>query len=110
MTQEKNNGLYSGNERGAEIKRDVYKGFTYKILDMGTHPCAYVQIPKDHMLYNVGYDSIRIDVHGGLTYAGLGKGKEEGEYWIGWDYAHLGDYYDHDKITTVSGDKKWTIP
>lgn len=91
-----------------EVKRAVYKGFTYKILDLGRHPTAYVEIPKGHILFNVGYGDIRIAVHGGLTYSGSEKGKG---YWIGWDYAHFDDFYNMPEgmMSHVLKGKKWTV-
>lgn len=53
----------------------------------GGHLCGYVQIPKDHMLFEKHYDDIQIDVHGGLTYSNFYKD----EYWIGFDCAHSFD-------------------
>ena len=46
--------------------------------------CGYVTIPKSHPCYNMGYDDIPIDVHGGLTFS-------NGEGCFGFDCAHAGD-------------------
>ena len=73
-----------------------YKGYNYYVLSQGTHPCGYVEIPKNSKYFNVDYDNIPVECHGGLTY---GRGFLVGEatiddnrYFIGWDYAHYGDY------------------
>lgn len=61
--------------------------------------CAYLGCPKDHPLAGFDYDSIPMQVHGGLTFAGEGKGGggwPEGWYWYGWDYAHAGDRSTYD--------------
>lgn len=80
------------------------------------HYCAYVRLPnnhsyvkllskqkwfalgKGHRHYHYNYDAVPVDCHGGLTFGdkiptknksvqGFTKG-----WWIGWDYAHYGDY------------------
>ena len=73
-----------------------HKGYNYYVLNQGTHPCGYVEIPRDSKYFNVDYDEIPVECHGGLTY---GRGFLVGEatiddnrYFIGWDYAHYGDY------------------
>lgn len=72
-------------------------GYNYWALNLGTHPCCYVEIPKGHKYYNVDYDDIDIYCHGGLTYSrsylGGVTGDEPTDRWfIGWDYAHYGDF------------------
>jgi hypothetical protein len=96
-------------DRKMEILQDEkYKGYRYIILSLGTHPTAYIEIPKGHNLYGQDYDDIDINVHGGLTYARHQLMGIDGENWyIGWDYAHAGDYYGGN-IITRSTDKKWT--
>ena len=84
-----------------------YRGFPYCITSTGTHPCAYVGIPKGHPLYGKHYDRKEMDrisaiAHGGLTYSERNiplKG-----FWnIGWDYAHYGDC-----CAGISEGRKWT--
>ena len=74
----------------------TYKEYNYYVLSMGTHPCGYIEIPKSSKYYNVDYDNIPIECHGGLTYSSnyLGSIANECEerYFIGWDYAHYMDY------------------
>lgn len=43
-------------------------------MSLGTHPTAYIEIPKTNNLFGKSYDEIYdigidIDVHGGLTYS-----------------------------------------
>ncbi len=93
--------------------RDLY----YMILDLGTHPTAYIGVEKGHKLYGEKYDDVDIDVHGGLTFCGIYetiyfKDPLYNEiYWFGWDYAHMGDYLGWDSITPAGlrspTDKKW---
>ena len=71
-------------------------GFDYYVANMGgSHPCAYVVLDKNHIFNGVPYDDIPVQCHGGLTYGDSrleGVKLEDGEYVIGWDFAHWGDY------------------
>lgn len=78
------------------VTTGIYKGYSYYILTMGTHPTAYIEIPKESRYYAKFYDDIDdIDVHGGLTYSDkrlyTDKGIFEG-WFIGWDYNHYDDF------------------
>ena len=105
-----------------ERKREVlatgyYFGLLYYVLSLGTHPTAYVKIPKDNWLCTVkNYDDIPIECHGGLTFRKdylyiTDNQKIEGEF-IGWDYAHCGDYApyyeDLPSMGLAEKSKKWT--
>lgn len=74
----------------------VYKNYYYAITSLGTHPCAYVEIPKDNLLYKIDYDCVddKINCHCGCSYVGYGLpcGIKENEWFIGWDYGHCCDY------------------
>ena len=54
-----------------------------------------------------------LPVHGGVTFTGClsstsGKLKKfENRFFIGWDYAHLGDYVEG--VFQWFDDKKWTV-
>ena len=65
----------------------LYRGFHFYILTMGSHPCAYIDVGHSEFLAD------EINCHGGITY---GNNKlatvPEKSYFIGWDYAHNGDY------------------
>ena len=94
---------------------DKYKNYKYYILNLGTHPTAYIAIPKGHKLYGQDYDDIYdicdIDVHGGLTYSSHNLlGIDSEDWFIGWDYAHCYDYsgyYDKNDFLNENT-KKWT--
>ncbi len=92
----------------------LYLGFQFYILNLGTHPTAYIEIPRTSKLYGKGYNDIDLDVHGGLTYANSDlNGVKNNSWFIGWDYAHCGDYYGYDirwKGTELDSEnnKKWT--
>jgi len=66
-------------------------GFKAEVIatDMG-HRCGYVTVPKDHPWHGKTYNDVDLDVHGGLTYAGM----EDGDWWFGYDCAHFGDARD----------------
>lgn len=67
-------------------------GYHYCIVSFGSHPCAYVEIPKDHPCYGLNYEQIKVSCHGGLTYSEKGIGSLFPDaFWIGWDYMHFGD-------------------
>lgn len=69
-------------------------GFQYYIVSYGTHPCCYIRIPQDHELFGKHYDDIEdVYCHGGLTYSEDHLLDLEKGWYIGWDYAHLGDYH-----------------
>jgi hypothetical protein len=84
------------------------------IIDLGSHPVAYVGIPPTHKYSGVDYenwpDDLQVCVNGGFTYAShggtfaLNDPLDKDHYWIGWDYAHYGDHLGYDKVT--SG-RKW---
>lgn len=89
--------IYKKDRESKVLDKGTYKGFDYIILSLGTHPCAYVNIPANHKYFEKDYDSIDIDCHGGLTYANKKVTKSDIEgWWIGWDYAHSGDFYGYD--------------
>ena len=94
-----------------------YMGYQFYIMNLGTHPTAYVEIPATNKLFGKSYDEIYrmgidIDVHGGLTYSDneLNNVKEN-SWFIGWDYVHYGDYAGYEErfpMELITGGKKWT--
>lgn len=88
--------------------------YTYYILNLGTHPTAYIDIPKSHKYYEKDYNDIDLPVHYGLTYARshlyIAKDKKINGWFLGWDYAHAGDYAGYYKPYEFLGleSKKWT--
>lgn len=90
-------------------------GLLYYILNLGTHPTAYIRIPKNNKFYGKEAGKIDVDVHGGITYSEEGlyveKGKEVEGWFIGWDYGHYGDYLGFEEKYPQqykTGGKKWT--
>lgn len=73
-----------------QLMHGTWRGFDYYVLNLGTHPCAYVDISEyEGEPLNVE----KIDCHGGITYLEqyLATVDRKGEF-IGWDYAHCWDY------------------
>ena len=70
----------------------------------GGHWCGYAAVPPGHPWYGVPYseyDTVNVDVHGGLTYSDACQGHvchvpKPGEpddvWWFGFDCNHSGDY------------------
>ena len=98
-------------ERKIEVLATGYCfGLLYYILNLGTHPTAYIKIPG-----SINIDKDKLDVHGGITYSKnhlwiSENQKIDGEF-IGWDYGHYGDYAGYEEILPKeirTGGKKWT--
>ncbi len=86
-----------------------YRGIPFYVLSFGTHPCAYVDIAPAGITFANPDD---ISCHGGVAYTDKRLATVEGEgIFIGWDYAHCGDYdgyrgamYEY----AFGATKKWT--
>lgn len=65
--------------------------------------CGYVGVPKSHPLFEKDYEKPDVSVHGGLTFANVCSGDEQGIchlvepgeddniWWFGFDCSHYGD-------------------
>ena len=90
-----------------------YKGYNFWIISYGTHPCAYVEIPKGHPYYGKcdceAFD-LPIDVHGGITYGdyGLHPIVDTEKFLLGWDYNHYEDYSCKNHYLFMDNGKMWT--
>ena len=100
------------------LKKGEYKGYKYVIISYGTHPCAYVCIPKKHKYYEKSIDELmEVCCHGGITYSNSDLIYNplvlKDSWWIGWDYAHCYDYSgryisDSNMNSIFKDNKKWT--
>ena len=105
--------IYSANRLNPpeRIAEGEYKGFTYYVLNLGTHPCAYVDV-SNTSFHGMDYGTIDIECHCGLTYASNRLFTVEKEGWfIGWDYAHYCDfagYYLNSLVEISTQGKMWT--
>ena len=88
-----------------------YKGLHFYVLNLGTHPCAYVDV-TDTDLNGKDYESIDIECHCGLTYSREYLHTVDKKGWfIGWDYAHADDFSGDYALTLgylFSHTKRWT--
>lgn len=84
---------YKNEWRVEVLANGQYKGYNYWILSLGTHPTAYVEVPRGHPYWFKNYNDIPVCVHGGLSYSrNYLSDLNSGEWTIGWDYMHFGDY------------------
>ena len=105
--------IYDINRTLEVIYSDYFAGYKYFIINYGTHPCAYIEIPKDHPFYGVSYidieDNYNIKVHGGFTYSNDSFLLLDHTWILGWDYAHCNDYSIYAENCSFLHDlKKWT--
>ena len=90
----------TGNKPVVE-KRFEYRGYPCVVIFQTIgHRCGYVGLPKNSKYYEVGYDEIDIDCHGGLTYASdrLYEQNDTDIWWIGFDCAHCDDSKDYESL------------
>lgn len=96
-----------GDRLDGEILADgTYKGYEVRVISYGTHPCCYVKLEDGHKYHRKDWYDVNIGVHGGITFAEEVSGEQRWSdgWWIGWDYAHVGDCFypmDSGKTYTV---------
>lgn len=95
------------------IAEGTHINFKYYIYSMGTHPCAYVDVtgtPYAGMNYLDDNFIDNLVCHGGITYSegDLHDLDIKNHWYLGWDYAHFGDWYGDDPLCNLNH-KKWTI-
>lgn len=104
--------LFYNSKREVRIGR--YMGYFY-IIQGVNYPCAYVKIPSCNKTFYMNpnaFDMIR--VHGGITYgdtyypSSSVEARNNKDWFIGWDYAHLGDAMDFGDVMKLEG-KHWTL-
>jgi len=97
------------------LENKEYEGYEYYIITLGSHPCCYVLLPKGHKYHGKFYDDIPIRCHFGLTYSEPTLFRNNiitgGEWVIGWDYAHFGDYsvFHLPLLESTQNGHKWTL-
>lgn len=107
--------IYQKNRKIEILDTGKCCGYTYYILNLGTHPTAYIEIPKEHKYYEKDYWAIDLPVHYGLTYGSnslnISKDKKIKGWFLGWDYAHCDDYCGYEEgipqYLRTNG-KRWT--
>ena len=90
--------VYDGSGNTEVLYQESSGGYGLAVVNTrGSHPCGYITFPGIEKLKSyddifLGNDEEDFDVHGGFTYlGGLSKIGLKG-VWLGWDYAHLGDW------------------
>lgn len=107
--------VYGERTDGKIIADGECDGFYFVIVNRGAYPCAYIEITEDHPYYK--RDDVELPVHCGVTFTGyLSSTTKDGElkkfenrFFIGWDYAHIGDYIGGSLFCDYMNDKKWTV-
>ena len=88
--------IYQANRKIETLDTGYCLGLLYYIMNLGTHPTAYVKIPENHRYYKKDMNKIDIYVHGGITYSRnylfLENNQKIEGWFVGWDYIHYGDY------------------
>lgn len=103
--------VYSMNRIKEVLNSGEHKGYKFCILNLGTHPTAYVECKLDDC-NDYGDERLdNINVHGGFTYFGEGFW-DKGTTYLGWDYAHFMDYAGYEEMFPAymrsAENKKWT--
>lgn len=95
-----------------QLATGEYKGYNYYVLNLGTHPCAYVEVPNTSRHFGKLWDEIEVECNGGLTYSRsrLVTVKSKDSWFLGWDYCHCWDYSGYDEIYGGADGKKHETP
>lgn len=71
-----------------------HKGLSWWVVSYGTHPSAYINVAGTRLSGKNYFDIEGLYVHGGLTYSAEKIAVANCKGWfIGWDYAHVGDCF-----------------
>lgn len=101
--------VYQKNRKIEILYNGEYKGYKFAILNLGTHPTAYVENKNGFPDYDKT-NELAAYSHGGYTYfGGAYWDKEDKTEYLGWDYAHCDDFVGY--YTSDSGlwcTKQWT--
>lgn len=91
--------IYKKNKGYKILDHGEYKGIKYYIINVGgNHPCAYVSSDIDLR------EKEGCPAHWGFNfYYYLYQINDTSSKYLGWDYAHIGDY-----TTSIPEGKKWT--
>lgn len=100
--------VYSAERKQPEqIAAGTYKGLDYYVINLGTHPCGYVNVAGTALYGKDCYD-INIECHGGLSYSESHlKTVTDAGWFVGWDYAHYDDFIGWQPPSAIGG-KHWT--
>lgn len=98
------------------LAKGSIEGFDFCIISRGTHPTAYVRIPKGHRYYKKQYYDLPVLCHWGFSFSAedlvFNPVELKDSWWVGWDYAHIGDYVScyNETVGILNADsyKKWS--
>lgn len=96
--------------KGYLVIGGIWRGQEFAIIHHSSgFPDAYVRIDDEDYIDNE--DDIDGNVHGGITYFGNCYWNEDDDHlWVGWDYAHYGDYTGfRDKYLNASDCHRYSI-
>ena len=112
--------IYSGNGITELLAIEWFNdGTAYAVVNiLGSHPCAYIQFPDIEKIEDCDYVDLLYDeaddfwIHGGFTFLGAREYIGLPGIWLGWDYAHCGDWTQTYPIAedrfSHEDEKKWT--
>ena len=87
--------LYSKVRHNYIAQKGEIDGYQYVIRSTGDHPCAYIGLKNLFSKYDPEKIEEDLSVHGGVTFKSCDWYLDDLDSsfdWIGWDYAHCGDY------------------
>lgn len=107
--------IYQATQKREILDTGYCFGLLYYILSLGTHPTAYIKIPENSKHYGKDMKKVGLNVHGGVTYVRdylyISENQKIDGWFIGWDYAHYGDYVGYEETFPMElrvGGKKCT--
>lgn len=85
--------IYQNESKCEVLYSGEYRGYKFDILNLGTHPTAYVENKNGFFDYEEANGATDYVPHGGFTYLDTAHwDKSDETIYLGWDYAHWGDY------------------
>lgn len=101
--------VYSAEGKAEILFNGEYNGYKFCIMNLGTHPTAYVECKLENCNSYGDERLASIDVHCGFTYMGKNYwDKTDITYYLGWDYAHYCDYAGYFTKLGIDEGKRWT--
>lgn len=107
----------SGKTEVLHVERNEHGQALAVVNVRGSHPCGYIQFPELEKVEScddlwIGNDKEWVDIHGGFTYLGTLENLGLSGKWIGWDYAHCGDWTQsmppYDDMFSHEDERKYT--
>lgn len=100
-----------------------YFGVPYYVCSLGNHPVCYIEVSGVDGLYGESWNSeavhriCKVEPHGGFSWSDYDAPalqpylNDESKWFLGWDYAHCGDYSAFEELMPEEcrrGGRKWT--